>query len=101
MALTKNSIVDVLVEKYKLKRREAVDFLDTILADIKERVSKGEKVPIATFGYFTLDKKYYQRKRRDTPVDEAEPWRVVHFTPYQLLRARIQRADIEISRDED
>lgn len=90
MALTKDKIVDRLVEENGLNKREAKDFVDTFFDDIKERVSKGERVRLAGTGALFLKKQARQRKRRDTPV-EGE-WRIPSFMPYPALKGRVQGA---------
>ena len=102
MALTKDKIVDTLVKEFSLQRREAVDFLDTFLDLVKSDVAEGERVRFAGFGSFALSDRYYQRKRRDIPVDTDTPrWRLPSFYPSVALKARIQRATREERKDTD
>jgi len=102
VALTKDSIVDALVKEFNLQRREAVDFVDTFFDAIKADVSAGKRVKFAGFGSFCLSDRYYQRKRRDIPVDTDTPrWRLPSFYPSVALKARVQRATREERNDVD
>lgn len=99
MALTRDNILDELVSKYKLQRREAKDVLDTMIDDMKKVIEEGGRAKLAGFGSLVLNYQYYARKRRN--IQEEHRWRTVTFIPSIKLKARIQRADIEISRDVD
>jgi nucleoid DNA-binding protein len=102
MALTKDNIVDELVSQYGLVRREALDIVDTFFDDIKTRVTTGGRVRLMNTGVFYLKKQSKHRKRRDIEVTEdTAPWTTVSFKSSQVLRNRIQRADVEVARDVD
>ena len=102
MALTKDGIVDKLVEKYGMQRREMIDFVDTFFDDIKSKLVAGERVSIAEFGTFYRKKQSYYRRRRTIKLAEGdEKWETITFRAAKLLQARIQRATIEESRDVD
>lgn len=101
MALTREKIVDELVSRYGLQRREAVDFLDTFLDDIKRRVSDGERASLVGFGVLYLHG-IGHRKRRNIPVtDDIPDWRIPTIKISGILKKRVQRAVVEESRDVD
>ena len=101
MALTTDNIVDTLVERFGLRRREALDFVDTFFADIKGCVEQGQRVKIAGFGALQAKPMKYVPKRRDLEPDPEKAWKVINFTPSQTLKQRVQRALIEEGRDKD
>lgn len=102
MALTKDDIIEALVTKNNLQRREAADFFDTFIDNIKKTVERGERAKLVGFGAFYLKKQYYHRKRRDIPVDaDTADWRTVTLFPAKKLRDRIQYAGVMVSRDVD
>lgn len=100
MVLTLEKIVDKLVAEYGLNRREATDLIETFFEDIRSAVNSGHRVPLLGFGTFVLDTKYYHVKKRNIPPTEKR--RVTpKLVPTQKLKARIQRAEVEVSRDVD
>jgi len=50
MALTKDDLVNQLVERYDLRRREAVDLLDVFFDDLKNELTHNEKARLPGFG---------------------------------------------------
>ena len=97
--MTLDNIIDELAVRYGLSRIEAKDICETLFDDIKQRISKGERVKLTGLGTFSLKKQPYHRKRRDIPVDEdTQPWTTVYFKPAKPVLARVQRALIEEER---
>lgn len=97
--MTLDTIIDELVVRYGLSRIEAKDICETLFDDIKQRISKGERVKLTGLGTFSLKKQSYHRKRRDIPVDEdTQQWTTVYFKPAHAVLARVQRALIEEER---
>ena len=97
--MTLDNIIDELVVRYGLKRVEAKDICETLFDDIKQRISKGERVKLTGLGTFSLKKQSYHRRRRDIPVNEdTQPWTTVYFKPAPPVLARVQRALIEEER---
>lgn len=102
MTLTRDKIIDTLVKDFGLLRREATDLYDTWIDDMKTSIKNSERVKLPEFGSFFMKDQSYQRKRRDIPVDEDTPkLRTPSFSAYNILRARVQRASVEKSRDVD
>jgi nucleoid DNA-binding protein len=101
MALTKDLIVDQLVERYDLRRREALDLIDTFFDDLKRELTANGKTRLPGFGLFTRKTQPYKLKRRDIPAEETPNWEVITFQAAPALTKRVQRALIEESRDVD
>lgn len=102
MALTRDGVIEALVTENNLQRREAMDFFDTFIDNIKKTVESGERAKLVGFGAFYLKKQSYQRKRRDIPVGDATPkWRTIALFPSVNLRNRVQCAEIAVSKDVD
>lgn len=102
MALTKDDIIDGLVKEYGLVRREALDFVDTLFSDIKQRVSDGAPVKIPGTGTFFMRKQHYHRRRRNIKLtEESRAWHTIGFRADATLHKRIQRSLIEEGRDVD
>ncbi len=101
MPLTKDDIVNTLVDRFNLKRREASDLLTTFLDDLKNELVKNEKVRLPGFGLLYRDEQSYTLRRRDIEDDPTEGWNVIKFKPAIPLMKRVQRALIEESRDVD
>ena len=100
MALTKDDIVEELVTKYKLARREAVDLMDTFIDYIKDSIAQDQTVKIINFGTFFM-RKNPQRKRRNIEIVPDSEWRIPSLKTAAALRNRSQRAGVEKSRDVD
>lgn len=99
--LTRDSIIDTLVERHKLRRREAVDLFDTFIQDTKDEVNRGNIARWPGFGKFRIKKQYYKLKKSDISEDSRPSWHVITLTPYKQLNARIDRAVYEESKDVD
>jgi hypothetical protein len=99
--LTRDGIIDMLVERHKLRRREAVDLFDTFIQDTKDEVNRDNTARWPGFGRFKIKKQYYKLKSSDISEDDRPNWRVITLTPYRQLHARIDRAVYEESKDID
>jgi len=98
--MTNQDIIDRLVVEVGLNRAEARDLVELLFADIRERVTKGERVRLIGLGALFIKKQYYQRKRRDIELTPEDPnWQTVSFSVSSKLKARIQRALIELRRE--
>ena len=75
-------------------QREAVDLVESVLAIMKETLSRGEPVKLSGFGRFDIrDKK--RRMGRNPKTGEPtliEARRVVKFTVSEKLRKKMNRA---------
>ena len=101
MALTRDKIIDRLVEEHGVQRREAVDFYDTFVEDIKKAVNAGERVRLTAFGALQKRQQRYHHKRADIDQTDLPFWTTVSFIPSAILRKRIQRASVYLARDVD
>jgi integration host factor subunit alpha len=101
MALTRDDIIDRLVDKCNLRRREATDLLDTFLEETKEAVEHNAYVRWPGFGLFKREKTSYKKKKATINPDDLPEWEVIKFKAAPALNKRVQRAIIEEDRDED
>jgi nucleoid DNA-binding protein len=100
MPITKDTIIDILVERFSLKRREAADLLTTFLDDTKNELTNQEKIRWPGFGLFYRQEQPYTLTRTDIE-DDLPNWNIIKFKATPILMRRIQRALIEESRDVD
>jgi len=101
MALTRDGIVDRLVDHCNLRRREAEDLLDTFLEETKEAVAQNQYIRWPGFGLFKREKTSYKKKRGTINKEDLPEWEVIKFRATGTLNKMVQRAIIEESRDED
>ncbi|TRZ89780.1 MAG: integration host factor subunit alpha [Rhodocyclaceae bacterium] len=92
MTLTKAELVDVLVEKVGLNKREAKDMVDAFFEEISAALEKGNGVKLSNFGNFDLREKP-QRPGRNPKTGEPVPIaarRVVAFHASAKLKAAVE-----------
>ena len=58
---SKNELIEALIKKVSLSKRQATESLNTILDEITKALSKGEEVILTGFGKFKVS----QRKERE------------------------------------
>jgi integration host factor subunit alpha len=61
--MTKTDLVEVVYERVGLSRKEAAEAVDSVLEIIKDSLRRGEKVKIAGFGSFAVNRKRARRGR--------------------------------------
>jgi integration host factor subunit alpha len=61
--MTKADLVEVVYERVGLSRKEAAEAVDSVLEIIKDSLRRGEKVKIAGFGSFAVNRKCARRGR--------------------------------------
>ncbi len=89
--MRKADIADVLFDKVGLSKKEAADFLESVLSLMKEVLQKGETIKIAGFGNFVVRQKR-ERKGRNPKTGEGiaiSPRRVVTFRPSKLFKKSV------------
>ena len=55
--MTKEGLIEAIVNKIGCSKREANDMLDTIIDTITQSLSRGEEVTLTGFGTFTIKKR--------------------------------------------
>jgi DNA-binding protein HU-beta len=92
--MTKNELVKVLALRTKISEDQASSVIDAFIDQIKEQLSRGEKVTISGFGSFVIS----QRKAKTfvnpkTGVAHQLPERVLpHFKAGEVFRRMIKPA---------
>ena len=92
MALTKNDMMERLVETLDFGRRDAKLVVDQFFEEIKDALARGEVVKLSGFGNFDLREKK-ERPGRNPKTGEEIPItarRVVTFRPGQKLKQRVE-----------
>jgi integration host factor subunit alpha len=92
MTLTKAELVDLLVEKVGLNKREAKDMVDAFFEEISASLEKGTGVKLSNFGNFDLREKP-ERPGRNPKTGEPVPIsarRVVTFHASAKLNAAVE-----------
>jgi integration host factor subunit alpha len=90
--LTKIELVDEIIMKTGLSRKEALDGLETFLEMIKETLGKGEEVTLSGFGKWSVRDKRSRRGRNPKTGEEIAitERRVVTFSLSNVLRAKLE-----------
>ena len=87
--LVKADIVDIVYEKVGFTRQEAVQAVDILFEEIKNRLAQGENVRISRFASFVLRRKN-ARNARNPKTGETiriNPRTVLTFKPSKQLLA--------------
>lgn len=99
IVLTVDKIIDKLVEDHNIALRDATDFVETWLDDMRAAITEGKRVKLAGFGSLALKTGASVRKARlkaSQPFDETlgldEKWKVVSFSVSPDIMARAARA---------
>lgn len=99
IVLTVDKIVERLVEDHNIEVRDATDFVETWLDDMRAAITEGKRVKLAGFGSLALKSVKSlraQRLRKALQFDETEglenKWRTVSLAVSQDLRSRAARA---------
>lgn len=92
MALTKNDMMERLVETLDFGRRDAKLVVDQFFEEIKDALARGEVVKLSGFGNFDLRDKN-ERPGRNPKTGESIPVtarRVVTFKSGQKLKGMVE-----------
>ena len=93
MALTKDTLVELIREKVGFPLTEAKDILETILEEIKLKLEEGHEVKISGFGKWSVKEKRSRPGRNPHTGDRIEiaARRVVTFSPSDKLRDAVNQ----------
>jgi integration host factor subunit alpha len=95
MALTKNDMMERLMDELALSRRDAKELVDQFFEELKSALVQGESVKLSGFGNFDLRNKS-ERPGRNPKTGEEIPItarRVVTFKSGQKLKALVEQFD--------
>ena len=92
MALTKNKIVEQIVE-LGFTKKDSIDIIETLLGVIKSSLAQGEEVLVSGFGKLCVKEKAPRRGRNPATGDALtlDARRVVTFKCSGQLRKKINR----------
>lgn len=92
MALTKNDLIQLLVDELGLNQREAKEKVEAFFAVISDCLEKGEEVKLFGFGNFNLRHKPERSGRNPKTGVESKisARRVVTFHPSPLLKDAVK-----------
>lgn len=91
MALRKVDIVDKISDRLGYKKYETADYIEALLAIIKETLESGKNIKIAGFGVFEIKQKADRKGRNPATGDSIilPARRVVTFKTSTILRDAI------------
>ena len=91
MSLTKAKIIGRVAEQMGCVKKEADDYVEAVLAIMKETLENGEPLKIAGFGSFLVKRKATRRGRNPQTGESITlaARRVVTFKTSEKLRAAI------------
>ncbi|WP_165362120.1 integration host factor subunit alpha [Qipengyuania thermophila] len=94
--LTRADLAETINRKMGLSRAESLQLVEAILRHMCQAMSNGENVKISGFGSFILrDKNERIGRNPKTGVEvPITPRRVLTFRASQLMKDRIQQADM-------
>jgi integration host factor subunit alpha len=95
MALTKNDMMERLIDELEIQRKDAKELVDEFFEEIKLALGRGESVKLSGFGNFDLRNKS-ERPGRNPKTGEEIPItarRVVTFKSGQKLKGLVEAFD--------
>jgi integration host factor subunit alpha len=93
MSLTKDDIIEAVVEETDFPKNQSVELVETLLELIKKTLESGDDVMVSGFGRFCVKEKK-ERKGRNPKTGEdmiLKPRRVVTFHCSGKLRKKINQ----------
>jgi integration host factor subunit alpha len=96
-AMTKVDVVESIYEKVGFSKKEVAKIVESIFDIIKEHLQRNDKIKISGFGNFVIRNKRSRRGRNPQTGDDIEitPRRILTFKPSQVLKAGLNRQDIQ------
>jgi integration host factor subunit alpha len=91
--ITRSDIAEKIYQEVGLSHKDSNEILDSVLAEIENKLATGEDVKLSSFGTFMLrDKKARLGRNPKTGVDaKISPRRVISFKPSQTMRNTINK----------
>ncbi|MEI6354241.1 MAG: integration host factor subunit alpha [Methylococcus sp.] len=101
MALTKNDMMERLIEELSFNRKDAKELVDQFFEEIRSALGRGQSVKLSSFGNFDLRDKT-ERPGRNPKTGEEIPItarRVVTFKSGQKLKTQVEAFEGPLSND--
>jgi integration host factor subunit alpha len=101
MALTKNDMMERLIEELSFNRKDAKELVDQFFEEIRSALGQGQSVKLSSFGNFDLRDKT-ERPGRNPKTGEEIPItarRVVTFKSGQKLKTQVEAFEGPLSND--
>ena len=91
MALTKNTLIEKIIEETKLSKKASTDSVEAILEIMKSTLESGEYVLVSGFGKFSVNEKNARKGRNPATGDDLmlPAKKVVTFKYSGKLRDRM------------
>ena len=89
--LTRANLAEAVYQQVGLSRNESSDHVEAVLAEISNRLVKGETVKISSFGSLQVRQKNGRIGRNPKTGEEVpiNPRRVLTFRPSHLMKERV------------
>jgi integration host factor subunit alpha len=93
MALTKDDIVEAVVEETGFLKNQSVELVETLIELFKKTLGSGDDVLVSGFGKFSVREKKARKGRNPKTGDDMmlRPRRVVTFHCSRNLRKKINQ----------
>ena len=93
--VTRNTLVESLIQEVGLSKNECAELLEDFLRAITDRLAEGTTIKITNFGSFSVRHKGLRMGRNPKTGEEVPipARRVVVFRPAQKLKHRINHSD--------
>lgn len=103
MTLTKDLLVELIKNKMACPSKQAKDILETLLEEVKSRLTRGEDVKISGFGKWTVKEKSPRPGRNPHTGKKIEitARKVVAFHPSDKLRFLVNSHSDNSSADKE
>ena len=94
--ITRADLSEAVYQKLGLSRTESSSLVETVLNEICNGLARGESVKLSSFGSFLVREKGARIGRNPKTGVEVpiEPRRVMVFKPSNVLKGRINGADL-------
>ena len=91
--VTRSDIAEKIYQEVGLSHKDSNEILDSVLAEIENKLASGEDVKLSSFGTFMLrDKKARIGRNPKTGIDaKISPRRVISFKPSQTMRNTVNK----------
>ncbi len=99
--VTRADLTEAVYQKVGLSRTESAALVEAVLAEICDKLCKGETVKLSSFGSFVVREKGERIGRNPKTGVEVpiEPRRVMVFKPSNVLKARINGIEVPDERE--
>jgi integration host factor subunit alpha len=89
--VTRSQLSEALHNHVGLSRNESAAFVERVLDEISDRLTRGETVKLSSFGTFTVRSKGGRMGRNPKTGEEVpiQPRRVLVFRPSHVLKDRV------------